>query len=128
HRAQMARAALPELLEGQRDHEAIFVHRAADREVDRVFIGAFLADQADQRRVGRAVVVLANARDALAAAVLADLHARHRVGDALADAAAYARNDPARSLRRLGKENDRIVPGGAPGRAADQAHPVGIGP
>src|ERR1043166_10277238 len=105
----MARAAPVELLEGERDDEAMLLHRPPDREVDGALVGALLGDRRDQRRVGGAVVVVADERDALAAAVLGNPHARDRVGDAAADAA------PRLGLR---KQDDRIVLGGALGGAA----------
>src|ERR1700738_1472979 len=99
----------------------MLVHWASDREVDRIVIAAFLADEADQRCVSGAVVVLTDARHALAAAVLDDPDARHRIGDALADAAPHLPHERART--RLGEHDDRIVLRGPLRGTAESRHP-----
>src|SRR5262249_3933508 len=52
HGAQVPGAAVVELLVGQRDDETILVHRAAEREINRVIVAALFAHQADQRPIG----------------------------------------------------------------------------
>src|SRR5262249_25224983 len=128
-RAQVTGASIAELLEGERDDEAVLLHRPAEREVDGALVAALLAHQADQRTVSGLVVVLALEADALRLAVLDDLHARQRVVNKLA-AASLKTSGPGLRFRRrlLRKRNDWILLRRAPGRATDQLLAVSVRP
>ena len=89
---------------------------------------ALLADQADQRPVGRLVVVFALQPHAPRLAVLDDLHARQHVVNHVVAAAAEAPAHEFDGRCRLRKRDDRIVLRGPARRAPDHRLPVGVRP
>src|SRR5215218_9701784 len=121
----MARAAVVQLLEGERDDEPMLLHRSAQREVDGIVVHAFLADQADQRPVRRLVIVLGHEAYAPALAVLDHVRACQQTVQLVA-APMTEPSEPGGRARRLWREqDDGVVLRRASRGAPDQGGAIG---